>query len=1067
MTELDYAHNSLNDVPNEVFAFERTLEKIVLDCNNIRDLPRQLFQCEGLRILHLSDNDIHVLPPAISSLTQLYELNLSKNVLTDIPETIKQCKQLTILDLSVNPLQKIPEGCTQLLSVTDLYLNDTFLEFLPANFGRLARLKILELRENGLNTLPKSLSRLTQLERLDLGQNEISEMPEVVGSLVNLKELWMDGNRIKMIPSMIGNLTKLSHLDLSMNHIDYMHDSIQNCKSLTDLTLSTNDLAGLPEAIGGLDSLVTLKLDDNQLTEVPMSVGRLKRLEEMVLSQNYLESLPPSIGLCRKLHTLNVDDNDIEFLPQEIGSCQSLRILSVHGNRLTSLPAELDHITELAVINVTANMIQNLPVSLMKLNNLSAIWLSENQHKPLVQLNQDTDPETGQKVLTNFLLPQQNQEQDHANGGLDNISESGSFHALAWEEERAKRSQVKFGDQDVKGKDPNVGQSLRREPTPFPKEMRAMAKRVQNMRNKKSGGGHHHHGLDSVPADDLQRRKNRRNSTDNNSNSASNEDFVHHDAPVEVKEARVFKQQTEILDQNGETNAVKMPLLPLIQQHQQQVDHTPSPMTEEKELKQFEVLEQTLQDGVSASVENILAMNLASTAKPVNQSPLQQQQQQANATSPDKTSRDSGILSSSPDHGSTPDQDNNPMMIMPPTVTTNGNGGVPSSTTRNPSDPLPQAPVKAEIVTNEINDDPGKKPPPYHIAAQMSKHANDFQKLERKSSFMSDSAGSETSTAPSSLQTIIKGPTAASTMATIAKSSFSEASNSETESMYNHANNLRKVSEQMLLGNSGSARSRSSFSSKHETGSGIPLPRAKQLPSPMINNSSSSNTIKNIAGSEMRPSSYAGPQNTIGLPVMSPAAASNVLNTTLPTATSTLERPSGIRPPSQIPSKLRKASFDTAATTPPIKKSPPPVPKISSSSRPKNNGLLSTIEQAAMSDEETSMPSTPMRPPSVQGGGSRIPTPNMNQPNYENVAKISDGSNRSSPSIVGSMIPMAKKSADRLSTANFVATPTPGSSMIPTPKRSITSPSPTPSSSSATASGTPTSRIPSKIPSRK
>ena len=43
----------------------------------------------------------------------------------------------------------------------------------------------------------------------------------------------------------------------------------------------------------------------------------------------------------------------------------------------------------------------------MKLKSITAIWLANNQTKPLVQLNHDTDPYTGQKVLTNFLLPQQ------------------------------------------------------------------------------------------------------------------------------------------------------------------------------------------------------------------------------------------------------------------------------------------------------------------------------------------------------------------------------------------------------------------------------------------------------------------------------------------------------------------------------------------------------------------------------------------------------------------------------------------------------------------------------------
>ena len=42
VTELDYRHCSLDDVPNEIFAYERTLETLRLDCNNIRDLPRYL-----------------------------------------------------------------------------------------------------------------------------------------------------------------------------------------------------------------------------------------------------------------------------------------------------------------------------------------------------------------------------------------------------------------------------------------------------------------------------------------------------------------------------------------------------------------------------------------------------------------------------------------------------------------------------------------------------------------------------------------------------------------------------------------------------------------------------------------------------------------------------------------------------------------------------------------------------------------------------------------------------------------------------------------------------------------
>ena len=97
-------------------------------------------------------------------------------------------------------------------------------------------------------------------------------------------------------------------------------------------------------------------------------------------------------------------------------------------------------------------------------------------------------------------------------------------------------------------------------------------------------------------------------------------------------------------------------------------------------------------------------------------------------TSPDKTSRDSGVSD-----GSSPSPNQDPVN----TVVSGINGGVAgisvsgiNTASRNPSDPLPKAPVKAEVITNEVDAvEDSRKPPPYHIAAQMSRHANGFQVL--------------------------------------------------------------------------------------------------------------------------------------------------------------------------------------------------------------------------------------------------------------------------------------------------------------------------------------------------
>lgn len=53
-----------------------------------------------------------------------------------------------------------------------------------------------------------------------------------------------------------------------------------------------------------------------------------------------------------------------------------------------------------------------LPMSLTTLR-LKALWLSENQSQPLLTFQTDVDPDTGEKVLTCVLLPQQPCEPDH------------------------------------------------------------------------------------------------------------------------------------------------------------------------------------------------------------------------------------------------------------------------------------------------------------------------------------------------------------------------------------------------------------------------------------------------------------------------------------------------------------------------------------------------------------------------------------------------------------------------------------------------------------------------------
>ncbi|NXT48402.1 LRRC7 protein, partial [Pluvianellus socialis] len=86
---LDYSHCGLQQVPKEVFNFERTLEELYLDANQIEELPKVMGMLKSFFFVWVYNNSFTIF-----------------SGIQDFPENIKCCKCLTIIEASVNPVSK-------------------------------------------------------------------------------------------------------------------------------------------------------------------------------------------------------------------------------------------------------------------------------------------------------------------------------------------------------------------------------------------------------------------------------------------------------------------------------------------------------------------------------------------------------------------------------------------------------------------------------------------------------------------------------------------------------------------------------------------------------------------------------------------------------------------------------------------------------------------------------------------------------------------------------------------------------------------------------------------------
>jgi len=112
-------------------------------------------RCYIIKYINLQCCDLNQIPKGIYEYKLLKRLNLSKNKIKKIPSKIKLLKNLEFLDISYNRLKRVPRVARNL-----------------------SHLKRLNLSYNKINYLSKALNNLTHLESINLYNNKIETLPD-------------------------------------------------------------------------------------------------------------------------------------------------------------------------------------------------------------------------------------------------------------------------------------------------------------------------------------------------------------------------------------------------------------------------------------------------------------------------------------------------------------------------------------------------------------------------------------------------------------------------------------------------------------------------------------------------------------------------------------------------------------------------------------------------------------------------------------------------------------------------------------------------------------------------
>ncbi|KAL1822067.1 hypothetical protein ACET3Z_008845 [Daucus carota] len=307
-------------------------------CVNLKQLPEQLGDIKGLKMIDASFSAIEELPDSITHLKKLVKLNLyGCKKLRVLPKQFGNIEGLRTFDATDSAIRQLPDSFVDLINLVDLQLSYC----------------------KRLRKLPEQFGNMVGLRTFDAGESAIEQLPESFGCLKNLDYL--------------RNVSPTRHLSLSKLHnLQYL--TLANCTSLGSsfpelpLNLMLLNICGhtaleqLPD-MSYLKELIILNIHRcNNLQSLPTLPPHLKLIE--VSKCKRLEELP-DLSMLKELESLS------------FSNCSNLKVIDLKGTSLIMNNTTPFHLRLFYQTASLQNVYAPEPVTLGVLYSLSSFKRSE------------------------------------------------------------------------------------------------------------------------------------------------------------------------------------------------------------------------------------------------------------------------------------------------------------------------------------------------------------------------------------------------------------------------------------------------------------------------------------------------------------------------------------------------------------------------------------------------------------------------------------------------------------------------------------------------------------------